>query len=172
MIGIMSSCGFHRVVDHQRARWSGWHRVHRVFRLSAQSPTAAKHESNDSSSDHGPWNREIPVIELLGLGFQSHLLELVDQRVRVELPGDPLPELLDRFRDLFVFWLLEELSDRTGPVQPFGVDLSFFSVISGDEVVHGSDVAAWTDPDCFAGGDLNGRNRLRFWTDVVGINLP
>jgi hypothetical protein len=151
MIGMVSLCGFCRVVDHQRARWSGWHRVRRVFRLSAQSPTAAKHEKgNDSSSDHGPWNREIPVIELLRLGFQSHLLELVDQRVRVELPGDPLPELLDRFCDLFVFWLLEELSDRQGPVQPLGVDLGFFSVISGDEVVHCCDVAAWTDPDCFA----------------------
>ncbi len=90
------------------------------------------------------------MVELLRLGLQSHLLELVDQRVRVELPGDPLPELLDRFRDLFVFWLLEKLSDRPGPVQPFGVDLGFFSVISCDEVIHCSDVAAWTDPDCFA----------------------
>jgi hypothetical protein len=90
------------------------------------------------------------VIELLGLGFQSHLLELIDQRVCIELSGDPLPELLDRFHDLFVFWLLKELSDSPGPIQPFGVDLGFFSVISGDEVVHCSDVAAWTDPDCFA----------------------
>ncbi len=113
MIWIVSSCGFHRVVDHQGARWSGWHRIGRVLRLSAQSPTAAEQEEgNDSSSDHGPWNREIPVVELLGLGLQRHLLELVDQRVRVKLPGDPLPELLDRFCDLFVFWLLEELSDR------------------------------------------------------------
>ena len=112
------------------------------------------------------------MVELIGLGLQRHLLELVDQGVRVELPRDPLPELFDRLRDLFVFWLLEELSDRPGPVQPFGVDLSFFSIISGDEVIHCSHVAAWTDPDCFAGGDLNGRNRLRFWTDVVGINLP
>jgi hypothetical protein len=151
MIGIVSSCGFHRVVDHQGSRQSGWYQVGRVLRLSAQSPTAAKQEEgNDSSSNHGPWNREIPVVELLGLGLQRHLLEFVDQRVRVELPGDPLPELLDRFRDLFVFWLLEELSDRPGPVQPFGVDLGFFSVISGDEVIHCSNVAAWTDPDCFA----------------------
>jgi hypothetical protein len=52
------------------------------------------------------------------------------------------------------------------------VDLGFFSIISGDEVIHCSHVAPWTDPDCFAGRDLNGRNRLRFWTDVVGINLP
>jgi hypothetical protein len=89
------------------------------------------------------------VIELLGLGFQGHLLGLVDQRVCIELPGDPLLELLDRFRDLFVFWLLKELSGP-GPIEPFGVDLGFFSVISGDEVVHCSDVAAWTDPDCFA----------------------
>ncbi len=140
MIWIVSSCWFHCVVHHQGARWSSWHRVGRVLRLSAQSPTAAKQEKgNDSSSDHGPWNREVPVVELLGLGLQCHLFEFVHQRVRVELPGDPLLELLDRFRDLFVFWLLEELSD-----------LGFFSVISGDELVHGSDVAAWTDPDCFA----------------------
>jgi len=112
------------------------------------------------------------VVELIGLGLQRHLLELVDQCVRVELPRDPLPELFDRLRDLFVFWLLEELSDRPGPVQPFGVDLGFFSIISGDEVIHCSHVAPWTDPDCFAGRDLNGRNRLRFWTDVVGIDFP
>ena len=60
-------------------------------------------------------------------------------------PGDPLPELLDCLCDLFIFWLLEKLPDRPGPVQPFGVDLSFFSVISGDEVIHCSNVAAWTD---------------------------
>jgi hypothetical protein len=151
MIGIVSSCGCHCVVDHQGSRQSGRQRVGRVLRLPAQSPTAAKQEEgNDSFSDHGPWNREIPVVELLGLGFQRHLLEFVDQRVRVELSGDPLPELLDRFHDLFVFWLLEKLSDRPGPVQPFGVDLGFFSVISSDEVIHCSNVAAWTDPDCFS----------------------
>ncbi len=71
------------------------------------------------------------MIELLGFGLQCHLLEFIDQRVGVELPGDPLPELLDCLCDLFVFWLLEQLPDRPGPVQPFGVDLSFFSVISG-----------------------------------------
>ncbi len=90
------------------------------------------------------------MIELLGLGFQGHLLELVDQRVCIELPGDPLPELLDRLCDFFVLWLLKELPDGQGPIQPFGVDLRFLSVIGGDEVVHRSDVAAWTDPDCFA----------------------
>jgi hypothetical protein len=56
------------------------------------------------------------VVELLGFGLQSHLLEFVDQCVGVELPGDPLPELLDRLCDLFVFWLLEKLPDRPGPV--------------------------------------------------------
>ncbi len=90
------------------------------------------------------------MVELLGFGLQRHLLEFVDQRVRIELPGDPLLELLDGLRDLFVFWLLEELSDRPGPVQPFGVNLSFFSVISGDEVIHRSDVTALTDSDCFS----------------------
>ncbi len=151
MIGIVSSCGFHCVVDHQGSRWSGRHRVGNILRLSAQSPTAAKQEEgNDSSSDHGPRNREIPVVELLGLGLQRHLLEFVDQCVRVELPGDPLPELLNRFRDLLIFWLLEELSDRPGPVQPFGLDLGFLCVISGDEVIHCSHVATWTDPDSFS----------------------
>ncbi len=90
------------------------------------------------------------MVELLGFGLQCHLLEFVDQRVCVELPRDPLPELLDRLCDLFVFWLLEQLPDRPSPVQPFGVDLSFFSVISGDEVIHCSDVTARTDSDCFS----------------------
>ncbi len=57
------------------------------------------------------------MVELLGFGLQCHLLEFIDQRVCVELPGDPLPELLDRPCDLFVFWLLEQLPDRPGPVR-------------------------------------------------------
>ena len=51
------------------------------------------------------------MVELFGFGLQCHLLEFVDQRVGVELPGDPLPELLDLLRDLFVFWLLEDIRD-------------------------------------------------------------
>ncbi len=88
------------------------------------------------------------MIELLGLGFQSHLLQLVDQGVGIELPRDSLAQLLDGFRDLFVFWLLEELANRPGPIQPLGVDLCFLGVISGDEVIHCPDMAAWADSDC------------------------
>ncbi len=91
------------------------------------------------------------MIELVGLGLHDHLLQFVDQCICVELPGYPLPELLNCFCDLFILWLLKELPDRPSPIQPFGMDFCFFSVVGGDEVVHGSDMAAWTDPDCFAG---------------------
>ncbi len=84
------------------------------------------------------------------LGLLGHCLQLVDQDLGIELAGDSFPESVDRFRDLFVFWLLEELAQSPSPVEPFGVDLHFLAVDSRDDVIHGPDVAAGVDSDGLA----------------------
>ena len=84
------------------------------------------------------------------LGLLGHHFQLVDQNIGVESAGDSLPESVDRFRDLFVLWLLEKLSQSPGPVEPFGVDLQFLAVVGRDDVIHGPDVAAGVDSDCLA----------------------
>jgi hypothetical protein len=52
------------------------------------------------------------------------------------------------------------------------MDLNFLAVISRNDVINGPDETAWFDPDCLSGRDLCPQNRLRLWTDVVGVNLP
>jgi hypothetical protein len=42
------------------------------------------------------------------------------------------------------------LSQSPGPVEPFGVDLQFLTVVKRDDVIHGPDVAAVVDSDCLA----------------------
>ena len=84
------------------------------------------------------------------LSLLGHHFQLVDQNIGVESAGDSLPEPVDRFRDLFVLWLLEELSQSPGPVEPFGVDLQFLAVVGRDDVIHGPDVAAGVDSYCLA----------------------
>jgi len=88
------------------------------------------------------------VIERFFLGLLGHGLHFMDQDRSIELAGDSFPELVNRFRDLFVFWLLEELGQSPGPIEPFGVDLDLLAVVGHDDVIHGPDVAA--------GIDLNG----------------
>ena len=84
------------------------------------------------------------------LGLLGHCFQLVDQNISVESAGDSLPESVDRFRDLFVFWVLEQLSQSPGPVEPFRVDLQFLAVVGRDDVIHGPDVAGGVDSDCLA----------------------
>jgi hypothetical protein len=87
------------------------------------------------------------VIERFLLGLLGHGLQLVDQDLGIKLAGDSFPELVNRFRDLFVFRLLEKLGQSSGPVKPFGVDLDLLTVVGRDDVIHGPDVAAGIDLD-------------------------
>jgi len=64
------------------------------------------------------------------LGLLGHCLQLVDQDLGIELARDISVESVDSLRDFLVFWLLEELSQGPGPVEPFGVDLGLLTVIS------------------------------------------
>ncbi len=84
------------------------------------------------------------------LGLFGHCLQFVDQDLGVELAGDLLEESVDRLRDFLILWLLEELSQGPGPVEPFGVDLNLLAVVSRDDVIHGPDIAAGIDPDSLA----------------------
>jgi hypothetical protein len=87
------------------------------------------------------------VVDRFFFGLLGHCLQLVHQDLSVELAGDPFAESVDCFCDLFIFWLLEELAQSPSPVEPFGVDLNLFAVVSRDDVIHGPDVAAGIDPD-------------------------
>ncbi len=87
------------------------------------------------------------MIEQFLLGLLGHGLQLIDQDLSIELARDSFPELVNRFHDLFVFRLLEELGQSPGPVEPFGVDLDLLAVVGRDDVIHGPDVAAGIDPD-------------------------
>ncbi len=84
------------------------------------------------------------------LGLLGHRLQLVDQVLGIEFAGDSFLESVDRFCDLFIFWLLEQLAQSPSPVEPFGVDLHFLAVIGRDDVIHGPDVAAGVDSDGLA----------------------
>ena len=81
---------------------------------------------------------------LVSLVMVSSLLIRI---LAIELAGDSFPELVNRFRDLFVFRLLEELGQGPGPIKPFGVDLDLLAVIGRDDEIHGPDIAAWIDLD-------------------------
>jgi hypothetical protein len=83
--------------------------------------------------------------EWLLLGLLGHRFQLVDQDLGIELARDSFPESVNRFCDLFVFWLLKQLAQSPGPVELFGVDFQFLPVVGRDDVIHGPDVAAGVD---------------------------
>ena len=90
------------------------------------------------------------MIEQFLLGLLGHGLQLVDQDLGIEFAGDSFPELVNHFRDLFIFLLLEKLGRSPGPIEPFGVDLDLLAVVGRDDVIHGPDVAAGIDLDSLA----------------------
>ena len=89
-----------------------------------------------------------PVADGILLGLLCHGLQFVEQDLGIKLAGDFGAKLVDGCGYHFVFWLLEQLPQGPGPVEPLGVNLNLFAVIGHDDVVHGPDVTAWIDPDC------------------------
>jgi hypothetical protein len=75
---------------------------------------------------------------------------VVEQDFSIELPRHLGAKLFNCCGDHLVFRVLEKLPQGQRPVQPYGVDLNFVAVIGHDDMIHGPDVVAGIDLDCFA----------------------
>jgi len=115
-----SSDWLDRPVEHQgrSRRWVGCRiQGYVASRVPAHSPAAEKQEqTDDSSSDHGSWSGECPVVKGILLGFLAHCFQLIDQDLSIELAGDLHGESVDHHRDFLIFRLLEKLSQGPGAV--------------------------------------------------------
>ncbi len=66
--------------------------------------------------------------------------------------------------------VVEEVRDLAGPVHGLDVDLNCLRLVRGDDVIHGTDVASWFDPDCVSRLYLHGRDVIGGRADLVGAD--
>ncbi len=66
----------------------------------------------------------------------------MEQDLGVKLARDLSAKLVDGHGDHLAFWLLKQLSQSPGSVEPLGVYINLLAVIGHDGVVHGPDVTA------------------------------
>ncbi len=168
-----SSDWINRHVENRRLSWrcgGSWIWSQCWSWAATRSPATEEYEkAGDGPADHGPQRGEGPVTNGVLFSLLGHGFKFVEQNLGVELAGDLCAELVDGRGDHLISWLLKQLSQGPGPVEPLGVNLDLLTVIGRDDVVHGPDVTAWIDPDSLAWGNLH--SRLPFWTDMVGVDF-
>jgi hypothetical protein len=106
-------------------------------------------------------------LELVSL---IQLIQLVQEDHSVKFPVVSIAEALHGLVDSVLVLVVKKICDFACPVHGLDGNLNSLGLISGDNVVHGLDIASGFDPDSVAGLYLHGGHGVGCWADFVGTD--
>jgi len=85
----------------------------------------------------------------------------------VKIARNVLSNVLDHSSELHRVLVVEKFWQRHGPVEPGIEDGGFLGVVGRDQVIHGRNVASWSDFDLLARFNREWRQRVCFGANLV-----
>ncbi len=98
------------------------------------------------------------------------LIQLVQKDRSVEFSVASVVEALHGLVDSVLVLVVEWICDLACPIHGLDGDLNSLRLISGDNMVHGSNIASGSDPDSVAGLYLHCGHVVGRWADFVGAD--